>query len=145
MANYILKNNRITLHGPLTIAEVGPLYQELIVLVQTLNDGSLELDLSPVAQMDSAGVAMIDLLVKAGREKGLQATVISPEPRLQRTMAAFSLKENGKKTAVNPTTRFERMGEFAATRSKDVLEFLSLTADSVYYAAIGLINRKKST
>jgi phospholipid/cholesterol/gamma-HCH transport system permease protein len=142
MGNYILKNNRITLHGPLTIEQVGPLYQELMAIVQTLNDGSLELDLTPVTQMDSAGVAMIDLLSQAGRERGLQLAVISPDARLLQTMAAFSLKENGQEIEINQATRFERIGEFATARSKDVLEFLTLTADSIYYAAIGLVNRK---
>ncbi|NLP11580.1 ABC transporter permease [bacterium] len=61
---------------------------------------------------------------------------------MARTMTAFSLqeRETGKEEA--PAGLLERFGEMALARGKEVLEYLFLTADAIYYTALGLFNRK---
>ncbi len=142
MGNYIFNNNRITLHGALVIAEIGPLYQELLACIRTCEADKLEIDLGSVTHMDSAGVAMLDLLRQAAQDKGLPFKIIAADEALKKTMAAFSLHESPADAITEPTTFFERLGEHTAYLVKEAKNFLILMADSLYYAALGLVQRK---
>jgi len=142
MDQYRFTNGRLTLSGPLLISNVGPLYEALNVLLASYS-GAVELDLTDVSEMDSAGVAMIDLLAESLRSRGMPLTVNNVSSDLGRTMTAFSLQEpkSGKEEEA-PTGLLERLGGMALARGKEVVEYLFLTADAFYYTALGLFNRK---
>jgi phospholipid/cholesterol/gamma-HCH transport system permease protein len=142
MANYIFNNNRITLHGPLDIAEIGPLYHELLSCIRTCQAEKLEIDLSSVTRIDSAGVAMLDLLQQAARDKGVPLSIIGKSASLTRTITAFSLHAAPAAAVREPATWFERLGEYGWSMGKEAISFLTLTADTLYYAALGLVRRK---
>ncbi len=141
MDQFRFTNGRLILTGPLLISNVGPLYETLNALLAE-HSGAVEMDFAAVSEMDSAGVAMIDLLTESLRSRGVTLKVNNVSSDLARTMAAFSLQEpeTGKKE--EPTGLPERLGEMALARGKEVVEYLFLTADAFYYTALGLFNRK---
>jgi len=142
MGNFILKNNRLTLHGSLMIDQVGPLYNELLPLLQNLTGDTLIVDLSMVVRLDSAGVAMIDLISESAREKGLQVQVLEANPELAQTRSVFSLKENVRKAGELKPGRLEKIGELTIDLGRQVLQYLTLAADAIYYGVVGLVQRK---
>lgn len=141
MDQYRFTNGRLILTGPLLLSNVGPLYEALSAQLAEYS-GAVEMDFTAVSEMDSAGVAMIDLLAESLRSRGVTLKVNNVSSDLARTMTAFSLQEpeTGRKEA--PTGLPERLGEMALARGKEVVEYLFLTADAFYYTALGLFNRK---
>ncbi|HPI73499.1 MAG TPA: MlaE family lipid ABC transporter permease subunit [bacterium] len=141
MDQYRFTNGRLTLSGPLLISNVGPLYEALNVLLASYS-GAVELDLTDVSEMDSAGVAMIDLLAESLRSRGLALQVNNLSSDLARTMTAFSLQEATTDKEEAPPGLLERLGEMTLARGKEVMEYLFLTADAIYYSTLGLFNRQ---
>jgi phospholipid/cholesterol/gamma-HCH transport system permease protein len=142
MSDYIYRDNCITLHGPLVIARVAELYPELLQCVQSCPGNELALDLAHVTQIDSAGVAMIDMLVEAAHARGVALGFHEAEPFIQHALTTFSLKDVAPPVAQAKASSFERMGASAIEYAREFVQLLTLLADSIYYAALGLIHRK---
>lgn len=142
MSDYIYRDNRITLHGPLVIARVTGLYPKLWHCVQSARDRELELDLAHVPQIDSAGVAMIDMLREAAQGRGLVLSLHNVPSSIQQALSTFSLKTESLPAAREQRSRFERIGEWAIDNAREFVQLLSLLADSIFYAALGLVRRK---
>jgi phospholipid/cholesterol/gamma-HCH transport system permease protein len=142
MSDYIYLDNRITLHGPLVIARVAELYPELLNCVRTFSEKKLALDLAHVTQIDSAGVAMIDMLTEAAQARGVSLSLQNVHSSIQHTLSTFSLKNIAHPAAPEKASRFERMGDWAVENTREFVQLLSLLADSIFYAALGLVHRK---
>jgi phospholipid/cholesterol/gamma-HCH transport system permease protein len=142
MSDYIFRDNRITLHGHLVIARVTELYPELLQCVQTCQDKELALDLAYVTQIDSAGVAMIDMLTEAAQARGIALALHEAHPSIQHALTTFSLKTAAAPAAKETSSTFERLGDLAMDYAREFVQLLTLLADSIFYAALGLIRRK---
>ncbi len=142
MAQIAVDENTIYISGDLKVDSVPSALEQC---QQILSHGKYRLwhlDLSGVAAIDSAGVALLDELKSNQERRGQSLELEQVPPMIQRALAAFSLPQIGQPAIDEKTGWFEALGEHALQFKNNLVVLLLLIADIFYWSLIGLIQRK---
>ena len=129
-------NDRLRLEGNLDKNAVPGIYTQF----SSMKDVSAieDIDLSGVVMIDSAGVALLDEMQK----RIGQPQISGISPTVQRSIDTFTSLALEPPEAVRPPGYFEMVGEKAFNWRDSLVYSLYLTADTLYWAFVGIFNRK---
>ena len=77
-------NNPLAIHENMTIYQARAQKEQLLAALATT--GKLELDLSGVAEMDTAGLQLLMLLKREVQQQGKHLTIVGHSPTVQRVL-----------------------------------------------------------
>lgn len=102
----------------------------------------VRIDLSGLERIDSAGVAMIDQLRQELRDRGREAELTGVPAQVSEALRLFA--SPGGTAAAAPAREgfFYRIGDGAVVAARTARTMLYLIADTLYFAAAGLFNRR---
>ncbi|MFZ5518360.1 MAG: ABC transporter permease [Candidatus Zhuqueibacterota bacterium] len=142
MIEFFTLNKTLFLRGELITESVTSALASITHVLQSLREDVLEIDLSEVTNIDSAGVALLDEIKTTAISSGLSVQFIRIPEKIDKAIASFST-EGHPISATQETPLFlERMGEGVYAFSKKAMDLLYLTADIFYWSIIGLVDRK---
>ncbi len=128
--------NRLKLEGDLDKIAVPGIFAQFSSLKDIASVESIEL--SGVTMIDSAGVALLDEMQK----RIGQPQVTGTTPSVQRSIDTFTSLALEPQIAVKPPGFFETVGDKAFNWRDSVVYSLYLTSDTLYWAFVGIFNRK---
>ena len=139
----VLKHDEkaVLLEGEILIDSVGHLLPALEGFLRTYRDSHLTVDLSGVPRIDSAGVALLDETLERAQARDISIQFVHARESVTKTLAAFSTKGLGAPAPPASVSFFERAGGAAYGAARDLLDLLYLVADTIYFAAVGLVRR----
>lgn len=117
------------LRGALVFATVPAVQGALLELARG-SDGEVELDLSAVERMDSAGAALIFAVLQEARGRGRPVRLRAASDAARATLGAFGWVDEGAAASRRPPL-LERLGQRAVDGWAAFVEWLQLTADTV--------------
>ncbi|MFO0724384.1 MAG: MlaE family lipid ABC transporter permease subunit [Myxococcota bacterium] len=130
----------IALHGPLTHPHVG---EARTILEAGAKDAQVvRVDLADVPEADSAGVALLSLFARSLAAAGKSIEILNASPELKRTLDLFPFIKAEAKKDERESRRLERLGETTSETVELLLEFLLLSADTVWFMIGGLFQRR---
>src|SRR5688572_19870416 len=101
--------------------------------------GPVQLDLSAVQEVDSAGAALLSTLEKRARAGARNFEVVGLSPQVSATLRVFPSVPDGK-AVERPYGWLEDLGEKTAKVGEVALEYLLLVADVWWFFWIGLFH-----
>ena len=129
------------LTGALTIHRVSAVQAELEPLLKGV--GAVELDLSAVTSIDSAGVAMLALLARRLEAEGRTLALVGIPTPVAETMRLFPfVDEEPAAPETNRASIFERAGAWAEEALMLGLQVLQLFADAAWFLVADLFKRR---
>jgi len=137
-----LIDQQLVLEGELVIATVPEAVKEVEDRLALFKGADLDVDLSGVGRIDSAGVAFLNEITMRAAEDNI-ALHLRGVPR--QASAALRIFDSGhplEESVLVRDTFFARRGENVVNMGRAVLEFLYLLADSAYFSIIGLFNKR---
>jgi phospholipid/cholesterol/gamma-HCH transport system permease protein len=134
-------DNVIFLEGDILIGSIGPLLSALEGILGKYRRSDLTIDLSGVTRIDSAGVALLDEVLERAKAKNISIQFINAREMVAKTLVAFSTKGLGEQTSLASLSIFEKIGGATYQTMQDLLDLVYLIADTIYFAAIGLVRR----
>jgi len=141
MTRFRHSENSIFLEGEILIDSVGPLFSAFEGFIGTYQGSELIVDLSDVSRIDSAGVAFLDEVLESAQAKNIALRCINAREAVSKTLVAFSSKGLARSAGPAPISFFERIGGATYRAALDLLDLLYLVADTMYFAALGLVRR----
>ncbi|MBK8012975.1 MAG: MlaE family lipid ABC transporter permease subunit [Deltaproteobacteria bacterium] len=127
--------------GPLTADSVS----EIAFVLDRLEhaDGDLiELDLSRVSRVDSAGVALLSVFLRRLRTQGRRIEIVNPSPEIEQTLRLFPFVDAPPRRATERPPALERLGSTAQLVAEVFIEFVMLAADTAWFMLGGLFRRR---
>lgn len=122
----------ITLEGELRVNQAAELYTRLNTLAHQEGVQEVILDLAPLDRLDSAGIAVLSLALEAFEAQGKTLHVHGVHDDHRQALELMPSQQNQASPVVDDSGWFERFGEAWHVRAVTVLEFLSLTANTVF-------------
>lgn len=135
---------RLVYTGDLVLASVSQLYEDSQAILRGLKDGQLDIDLSRVNRIDTAGAAMLDEIAALAESFDMKPNLLQAEPEVTQTLNNFSLKSAEVQTVKKEETGsfIERIGLWLDKRDHEILEFVYLLADTFYYGFVRFMDTK---
>lgn len=130
----------LSLKGALVRAEVLAAEQALAPAIAA--GGKIELDLSAVTSIDSAGVALLATYARRLRDAGGSLHLVGARPEVQRTLQLFPFLEEVPPEVPERPGWFETMGERGLLAREVALQYLVLCADAAYFTVQGIWQRR---
>jgi phospholipid/cholesterol/gamma-HCH transport system permease protein len=134
--------DQILIQGAIKTATVAALDAEIRALLKATPFHRIEIDLSQVESIDSIGVAFLDELVASFRSLNREIMLQNTPPEIAAAIRNFTTAEMEPPAKPEAIGLFERIGERALALKNNLLFLLYLTADTFYWAIIGLVDRK---
>lgn len=107
-------------------------------------EGAVELDLSAVTEIDSAGVALLAVTARRWAAAGRPVRLVGASEKVRRTLALFpSMSEDDDAEAPPKEGLVERVGGWAGEAYEVLLTYLLLCADTVWFTVFGLLKGGK--
>ncbi len=133
--------NIVYLEGDILLDSVGPLLAAFEGFLGEYRGSALTIDLSGVPRIDSAGVALLDEVVERSRARNVTIRFLDAREMVTKTLVAFSSKGLGELASPASASLFEKIGGATYQAARALLELLYLVADTIYFAALGLVQR----
>ena len=135
----------VALSGQITVHRIRGLEAELSKALEgrQAQGDAIEVDLSQVTGIDSAGVAMLALLARRLRAEGRALTLVGTPDAIADTLRLFPfVSDEDKSAAATPMGLLERLGSWAETVLTLGLQVLQLFADAAWFLIADLFKRK---
>ncbi len=136
------QNDTIFIHGEIKLNSIPALDLELRALIQSQPWAVIQLNLQPVTEIDSVGVAYLDELVATFQQLGKQLHFQAVPAHIAAALTNFSTSTLAPLTTPAPIGFFERIGNQALEVKSQLFTLLYLISDIFYWAAVGLVNHK---
>lgn len=130
------------------VALSGPLTKETIAEAEAAmksgvgDSGSLQLDLSNVTVVDSAGVAFLALWGRKLKAQGRDLKLVHPQQQVQDSLRLFPALDEPEIVKKERPGLFERLGGWGYDSYEVIMTYLVVTADAAWFALTGLFQRK---
>ncbi len=137
--NLIIQDSQIKFKVDLLQSSVTDLYNSIL----KVNLSQIQsIDLSEVNLIDSAGVAFLDEIITAQRNKGKTIQLLNANETVQSAIQIFNSLdlEESPKPAFEGI--FEKVGSSLVSYWDELVEMLFLTSDIVYWSIVGLYDKK---
>lgn len=132
----------LEIEGKLVADELGPWVERLGP--PPAGEGVVQVDLSKVTEIDSAGVALLAVTARRWRAAGRPLRLVGASDKVQRTLALFpSMADEGAGEPSPKIGLFERVGDWAVGVWEVLLTYLVLCADTVWFTVAGLLQGGK--
>lgn len=125
----------ITLKGELRVNQAAELHNRLHKLANSKDIKEVILDLAPLDRLDSAGIAVLSLALEEFESKGKTLHVHGVHDDHRQALELMPSQQNQAPPSEPEVTWFESFGEAWRERAVTVLDFLSLTANTVFGVA----------
>ncbi|MDX9722723.1 MAG: ABC transporter permease, partial [Myxococcota bacterium] len=125
----------VRLSGRLEREQVPQARTELLAIVKSAR-GALELELSEIEALDTAGVALISAIYRHARKRGCTLRLVAASPAVERALSQFHLGDDGK-SAPPSSSWLLRLGESAISRWQNFLRFAFLSTDTIVWSLGG--------
>lgn len=102
----------------------------------------IEIDLSAVTEIDSAGVALLSLFLKRMDASGREVSLVRVPDDVRRTLELFPFVDARVDDAPDRGTVFDRVGAWAEGVANLVLHFLVIVADTSWFVVTGVFKRR---
>ena len=134
--------NSLLLPGDLLIDTVSRHLIEATEVLDHVEGNRLQVNLENVSRIDSAGVAFLDELSARADQKGIAVRLQNIHPDVWEAIEAFSSKEKIIPAKSERKSIFEKIGHSFYHILQKAVESLYLVTDTLYFAAIGLVDRR---
>jgi phospholipid/cholesterol/gamma-HCH transport system permease protein len=141
MARLRQSNDVIHIEGEILIDSVSHLLLSLEGAFSKYRHSELTIDLSEVTRVDSAGVALLDEVLERAQAKNISIQFLNVPETVANTLVAFSTKGLDERTSTASLSIFEKIGGTSYQIVKDLMDLLILVANTIYFAAVGLVRR----
>ena len=132
----------VALSGEVTVHRIAELQKQLDGQLAS-SSGPVELDLSSVSEIDSAGVAMIALVARRVRHEGRSFSVVGASSSVQGTLKLFPfLDDEGDVGKGVRTGVLERLGDQATVVAAIGQQVLQLFADAIWFLIADIYRRR---
>jgi phospholipid/cholesterol/gamma-HCH transport system permease protein len=141
--NFRLIHNTYYLAGNLTLSEINVHGKTLLTQLDEYPRKTLDIDLSDLKRLDSAGVAFLNHLKKS--MQGMQITLqfVKVNPDIEKILTSFSIPERKPEVKKSKINLIEIIGEVAYNFfSVTFLNYAYLMADILYWSVIDLFKKK---
>lgn len=139
----ISKNeNTLFLRGELQTGTIADALKRIRQETQTIQNEPIQIDLSEISSIDSAGVAFLDEVKSLFGSMNRSAQFVNVPAKIQKAINSFSTEGVSSSVPGQKTILFERLGESVYNFSKSGLKLLYLTADIFYWSIVGLVKKK---
>jgi len=142
MYKIIHQADQISIQGVIKTVTISALDAEIRKLLPTLPYRRIEIDLSGVEAIDSIGVAFLDELVASFHAQNREVVLQNSPAEIADAIQNFTTADLETPAPAKLPGFFERMGEIALNLKEQLSYLLYLTADTFYWASIGLVDRK---
>lgn len=129
-----------TLEGRLVAEELRKLTKRLGEL--SSGDADVELDMSGVEEIDSAGVAALSLFIRRMDESGRKVVLARVPDEIRRTLELFPFVDAKAREKETPNPFFVRTADAALAVWDVLLHFMVLVSDTTWFIAGGLFKRR---
>lgn len=132
----------LVIEGPLDRNTVSQWYATIIPSLK--GEGLVGLDLSKVTDMDSAGVALCEVLRKRIERAGGRLSLVGASPSARNALSMFRvrLSSSGVDLPVRPNL-FERVAYVAEKVFRELIDFALLVTDTFYFCWSGILKRSE--
>ncbi|MBN2354606.1 MlaE family lipid ABC transporter permease subunit [candidate division KSB1 bacterium] len=137
-----LIHNTLSIEGPLVIAEVPRALEEIERRLQAFKGKELDVDLSGVERIDSAGVSLLDEVTVRAAHRSITLRIRHVPKHAREALKIFSSRGRMEPTGPKRDTFFVRLGEGVVNMGRASLDFLYLIADTAYFSIVGLVNKR---
>ncbi len=128
---------RAKIEGPLTRPAAAAAKARLWPLLS--GEGPVELDLSAVAAVDSAGAALLALFARELATRGRTLRLVEAQPAVRRTLELFPFDRPPPVPPPRPVGLFERTGDQALGALGVLVQFGSIISDAAVFLAQGIL------
>ncbi len=142
MLRVMLTGDSLSLDGILSRTEAAEALAEIRQRLERWQGQRLQIDLTGLERIDSAGVALLDQLRAEVEQRGAAAELLHVPPQVHEAIKLFS--GPGAPSAPPPAKEsfLYRVGDAALGTARSARTILYLIADIAVFAVIGLFNRK---
>lgn len=138
-----IENNVLYVRSNMDKFTVPALKREYSHLIKTEALDTVNIiDLADVGEIDSAGVALLDLFQQSLESKPDITLLRGASPEVRSLIDTFSTLKLIKEEAPRPIGAFESLGEAAISSYKQLIAALTLASEIFYYSFVGLFTRK---
>lgn len=139
----ISKNeNTLFLSGELKTEAISDALRRIRLETQKVQGNSIEIDLSEISLIDSAGVAFLDEIKSSCASLNRTVQFVNVQSKIQKAITSFSTEGISTSAARRKPLFFESLGESLYSFGKKGMDLLYLTADIFYWSIIGLVKKK---
>lgn len=137
-----IEDNRVQLSGDIRLEDVPKIEKELASTINTLEDPDIELDVSGIDSIDSAGALFLNDVAKSalGTKKNIHVTGLKPELE-ERVIKTVNASESVKAKLPPPLERFEPLAIWLDEAIEGTKEVIILTADIFYWSIRDIFRR----
>ncbi len=129
----------------LTLPEINIHYDDIISLLKKYERNAIEIDLSDVKELDSAGVVFLNKLNSFMTERKVSVAIVGTSDKIQKIINTYSIPEKSNEQKKTKTNVFESTGQHAYLFiTETVRDFFYLSADLFYWTFIDLFKKKTS-
>ncbi len=142
MIHIQLLHQTLSIAGELVIAEVPRALREIEKRLQHFEGEKLEVDLSGLERIDSAGVALLDEVKSRAAERNIALRITHVPKQAREALKIFSSTDL---PLHGPSVRdnlFVRLGEGMIQIGRAVVNCLYLIADAAYFSIVGLVYKR---
>ncbi|MEN6445424.1 MAG: MlaE family lipid ABC transporter permease subunit [Candidatus Cloacimonas sp.] len=132
-------NNTLYLNGTLNAETVPGVLEEVNVLLKHQNPDMI--DLSGIANLDSAGVAFLDELQSRLAAEGL-LLLQGASPEIQEVIETFSSLKVEVPAPERQMGFFEKIGDSVVVSAQQLYQVMLLASEVFYWGLIGIFSRK---
>jgi phospholipid/cholesterol/gamma-HCH transport system permease protein len=142
MLRIVLTGETLSLDGTLTRKEASGALAEMRQRLAGLTEARLLIDLAGLDRIDSAGVAALDQTMHELRSRGITLELTRVPAQVHEAIKLFSSEEASPAPMEEGEGFFYRVGDGAYRLARSIRTVVYLLADTAYFAAVGLFNRK---
>lgn len=143
-ARVTYEDNALVVSGDLLLPVVSQLFEDTLAILKGISASEIQIDLSLVRQIDTAGSAFLDEVKSHIRQAGQTAILVNVPDAVSKTLDTFSSKTDQpqpeKKKGKGPI--LEKLGNWLDQRDHEVLEFITLLADTFYFGVVNAFKKE---
>ncbi len=136
------QNGHLLLIGSLTFQESADFYIKARNIIEKSSKNKIELDLSNIHKIDSAGVATLDEIVGLAEKQGKKLILQGVSDTIQETITTFTSQGKSFPIQKKRANFFEIIGDRLYQLYYSARDFLYLMADTFYWSFVDLFNSK---
>jgi len=137
------KHKVLFLINKVTLSEIDKQYHNIWTDLKHFKYNSMEINLSQVTEMDSAGVAFIHQIQSKFKKRKTEVIINNASQSIQKIIDTFSVPPSDQFEKTKKLSVYESLGQKAYTFISITLrEFIYLTADLFYWTFADLFQKK---
>lgn len=139
MVKIHLADDTLYISGELKTDFIKSVWEKVMPILNKYRAALLEIDLSNISEIDSAGVALLDE-IRASTQA--EVNLIQVPDKIQQTIATFTTGVDTPEKKSSRINLFESMGDSLIKLFKNFVDLLYLMADIFYWSIFGLFHKK---